>query len=295
MNIAFQHLNRYRFSYALVASLLFHFIIILLFTIKDKWIIFKEHRPTYSEHISKMKFEVIDTPDNSKAKKPIQKTFLLSNKNNRASDADRKKSINATLPFSRGKIKEKELDFSDYRESQSIQKKNNYMESKNQFKSQKGRSSSNNGSGFKEFNKKLLTRSRSHDSRFSSASKHANSRYNQMQTSVENSGGITFNTYDWEFAPYLLYLKESIQNNIYPPTSFTRLGFSGENIVTFKIYPDGKLEDASVEGFRGSEALVKTSVKAVEMSAPFEPLPKDFPEEFLIVTAKFSYYFLSNN
>lgn len=42
-------------------------------------------------------------------------------------------------------------------------------------------------------------------------------------------------------------------------------------------------------GSEGSQALIETSKKAVELSAPFWPLPDDFPREFLEVTAKFHY------
>ncbi|MFO7891127.1 MAG: energy transducer TonB [bacterium] len=240
-----------------------------------------------------MRFEIIETPDNMKAQKPLQKTFLLSNKDNRVSDVDKKNNENGNLPFSKGDIKEKNIDFSNNTRGEKIIKQTNYRESRNVFKKQTEKRSVGDGSSFKEFSKKLLTNS--HTNRFSGSSRHTRSKYDQTETSTQNSGGITFNTYNWEYAPYLLYLKERIQNNIYPPTSFTRLGFSGENIIRFIIYPDGKLENPNVRGFRGSEALVETSVKAVEMSAPFKPLPEDFPENFLVVTAKFSYYLLSNN
>lgn len=105
-----------------------------------------------------------------------------------------------------------------------------------------------------------------------------------------DQGGLQLSTYDWNFAPYLKYLKQRIQSNIFPPAAFTRLGIiDGESKVRFRIYPDGRLEEFIVLDSRGSELLLKTSVQAVELSAPFKPLPSDFPEPFLEITGIFSY------
>lgn len=105
-----------------------------------------------------------------------------------------------------------------------------------------------------------------------------------------DQGGLQLSTYDWNFAPYLKYLKQRIQSNIFPPAAFTRLGIiDGESKVRFRIYPDGRLEEFVVLDSLGSELLLKTSVQAVELSAPFKPLPTDFPEPFLEITGIFSY------
>lgn len=103
-------------------------------------------------------------------------------------------------------------------------------------------------------------------------------------------GGLQLSTYDWNFAPYLQYLKERIQSHIFPPPAFTRLGIiDGESKVRFRIYPDGRLERLEVLDSQGSELLLKTSTQAVELSAPFKPLPEDFPEPFLEITGLFAY------
>ena len=114
--------------------------------------------------------------------------------------------------------------------------------------------------------------------------------YDQQQTGTRDVGGISFNTYAWDFAPYLLELKQRIQRNIYPPPAFTQLGFGGNNILRFRIHPDGRLEGPQLLEQKGEKALVETSRKAVEFSAPFPSLPKDFPEPFLEVTARFEYF-----
>ena len=108
--------------------------------------------------------------------------------------------------------------------------------------------------------------------------------------SVDDLGGFAFNTYDWNFAPYLLYLKKRIEKNIFPPPAFTRMGIiEGRAVVRFVIAKDGKLLSLQVLQSEGHHSLTETSVNAVEVSAPFRPLPSDFPEDVLEVTGTFIY------
>jgi TonB family protein len=113
--------------------------------------------------------------------------------------------------------------------------------------------------------------------------------YQQTVSSAANQGGISFNTYDWDFAPYLIRLKKRIERNIYPPPAFTHLGIGGSNIIRFRISRDGTVTGPEVLGSEGEKALIETSKRAVEVSAPFWPLPEDFPRDYLEVTAKFFY------
>jgi len=114
--------------------------------------------------------------------------------------------------------------------------------------------------------------------------------YKELKASVEKNGGISFNTYKWEWAPYMLKIKEIIQNNIFPPASFTRLGFGGSHLVRFSIARSGHLTGPSILGFEGDKVLTETSHNAITLSAPFPPLPDNFPEECLVVTVLFRYF-----
>ena len=112
---------------------------------------------------------------------------------------------------------------------------------------------------------------------------------NTLSKSLER-GGLSFNTYNWEFAPYLLMLKAKIQSNIFPPLAFSRLGIiSGITMVKFRIYPDGKMERLEVLGYNGHRSLMETSYNAIKISAPFPTLPDNFPEDYLEITGKFVY------
>jgi outer membrane biosynthesis protein TonB len=114
--------------------------------------------------------------------------------------------------------------------------------------------------------------------------------HDNPETMAMESGGLSFNTYDWNFAPYMLALKKRIGRNIYPPPAFTRLGLiNGTTLLRFKIYPDGQMKDLEIMGYEGHKSLMQTSNTAIEISAPFPSLPADFPESFLEVTCRFSY------
>jgi outer membrane biosynthesis protein TonB len=115
--------------------------------------------------------------------------------------------------------------------------------------------------------------------------------HDNQESRALDSGGLSFNTYNWNFAPYMLELKRRIQRNIHPPAAFMYLGLiSGETLVRFKIYPNGQMQDFQVLDYRGHKSLMITSVNAVEVSAPFPLLPPDFPEPYLEVTGKFIYF-----
>jgi outer membrane biosynthesis protein TonB len=116
-------------------------------------------------------------------------------------------------------------------------------------------------------------------------------RHDNPGSRVEDTGGLSFNTYNWDFAPYLIMLKHRIQRNIFPPPAFSQLGIiDGETMLRFKIYPNGQLKDLAILNYKGHESLMITSRNAVESSAPFPGLPKDFPEPYLEVTGKFIYF-----
>lgn len=114
-------------------------------------------------------------------------------------------------------------------------------------------------------------------------------RENQQSRAPE-LGGFSLNTYEWDFAPYMLWLQRHVQRNIYPPPAFTHMGIiSGRTMLRFRINRDGTLLGMELLGYDGHKTLMETSVRAVQLSAPFRELPKDFPEDYLEVTGHFEY------
>lgn len=114
--------------------------------------------------------------------------------------------------------------------------------------------------------------------------------YDNQKYDAKEIGDFTLNTYAWDFAPYLLELKRRIQRNIFPPPAFTILGIiEGEFVLQFGIVPNGRLEFLRVLDSNGHPSLELTSRKSIELSAPFPPLPANFPEKKLIITGRFMY------
>jgi hypothetical protein len=116
-------------------------------------------------------------------------------------------------------------------------------------------------------------------------------RHDDRESQVPDSGGLSFNTYNWDFAPYMLELKERIRGHIFPPVAFTRWGMiDGDTLLRFKIYPNGELRDLELLAYEGHRSLMETSAMAIKVSAPFRKLPGNFPEPYLEVTAKFTFF-----
>jgi hypothetical protein len=115
--------------------------------------------------------------------------------------------------------------------------------------------------------------------------------YNQREFSAEALGGVTLNTYSWDFAFYILEMKRKLRENTYPPMAFSRFGMiSGQTVLTFRVMPDGRAVDVAVLEYDGHRTLMETSVDAVKGASPFRPLPSDFPEDYLELKWTFVYY-----
>ena len=118
----------------------------------------------------------------------------------------------------------------------------------------------------------------------------------QVRIDMDNSktralerGGLQLSTYAWNYAPYMKYLQRHIDRHIYPPRLFELGMIDGTTVVKFRIWRNGRLEGPELINYKGSELLRDTSLKAVELSAPFRALPPDFPEEYLDITGTFEY------
>ncbi|MFC1477238.1 energy transducer TonB [candidate division KSB1 bacterium] len=108
--------------------------------------------------------------------------------------------------------------------------------------------------------------------------------------SPESLGSMSLSTYAWNFAPYMLEVKRKIQKNIRPPTTFNMGLIKGTFVLKFIISKSGKVPSIEVLESRGAKPLELTSYNAIQYSGPFKPLPDDFPDDVLVITATFRYY-----
>lgn len=132
--------------------------------------------------------------------------------------------------------------------------------------------------------------SRSSFSPRSEASRGSNERMDQKEFSVEELGDLTLNTYQWQWAPYVNAMRDKLQHVWVTPPAYYQLGLiSGYTIIRYAIDRQGKLVNYKVLKHVGHSSLEVSSVQAIESLFPFMPLPKDFPEKQLVITAKLIY------
>ena len=275
-------IKSHRLIWALGLSLILHLLFLLLY---GKWGDIRLFPLRSSSEAKQIAFEIVENPNSEPMKNRPEKADLYSDRNAIAKDQENRKMDNAQLPYSGGVSPVKDVRAQSAIENelsnQSVQAPSEQNVPNEQKQAVDGDRSIQSNLSFSR--DQLLGRTGTKSSDKNTLA------YQQTLSSVDNSGGISFNTYDWNFAPYLIELKKRIERNIYPPPAFTHLGMGGSNVIRFRISRDGKMISAEILGSEGSQALVETSKKAVEVSAPFWPLPDDFPREFLEVTAKFHY------
>ncbi len=274
--------KEHRLFWALVFSILLHLFFLLLYSRWGEVEIFKLPNSINKMQEKQIAFEIVETPEEKRSQVPPKKPQFLSDKNSVVRDLMGKNMGTKELPYSKG--------FADAKVFPEMGK-NGSEKDFFEKKSTSGEEFQDSPKGFvpqvqgkrdgTTFSRELLLGQKKVSPR--------NPLYDQRESSAKDVGGISFNTYAWNFAPYLLELKHRIERNIYPPPAFTYLGFGGRNVIRFRISLEGRLENLQILEYEGEKALVLTSKKAVEMSAPFKPLPEDFPEKYLEVTATFRY------
>lgn len=267
-----------------------HLLLLLLYSRHGNLLVVELPSQSAMPDEKRIAFELVETPEDARTDIPPEETNLVSDKNARARDM-REGDTGADLPYSEGDLDVKNMPsdatVAQGRPEQPGVESSSETTSSNREYSYQVAPSSSSGSET-SFSREALLGRPQRNTRQSSRI-----RYDQRNNSARDIGGFSLNTYAWDFAPYLLELKDSIQRNVFPPPAFTQLGFGGTNTIQFRINPDGKLEGPWLLNSRGEKALIETSKKAVIFSAPFRPLPKDFPEEYLVVTAKFDYFVMN--
>lgn len=104
-------------------------------------------------------------------------------------------------------------------------------------------------------------------------------------------GDFAFSTLAWDFEPYWHYMRGRLYANWHPPAAYRDYGLirGGWTVVRAVLDRQGRLRDAKILGSHGHTSLHPASFAAMTGAAPFRPLPKDFPEDSLVVTVKFIY------
>lgn len=234
--------------------------------------------------------EVVETPEDARLKDFQKETELASDKNAAARNSEADPNLDLGEAFLKGEFEFRELPQNQTPLGGPVPAAQNEVPNeagkKEEFQDENATEIFATNGGDK-FSKEYLT-----DKNYpqQAGQRLPKGQYDNQESRAEEMGGFSFNTYDWDFAPYMLVLKKKVEGNIFPPPAFMRLGIiSGTTFLKFKIYPNGELKDLELLKYEGHESLMQTSMRAIEISAPFAQLPSNFPEAYLEVTAKFHY------
>ncbi|MFQ5825174.1 MAG: energy transducer TonB [bacterium] len=239
--------------------------------------------------------EIVETPEDAKVEEHSKDAMLASDKNALASNPETNLELPLGEAFSRGDMHFRELpiDQAPIGEQGILAKAQNLKQEQETNQDLMDSESTNlytKNDRSQDFDREYLTNPKT-TSNPGSSNRPPKPKYNNQNSRAPISGGFSFNTYNWDFAPYMLALKKKVERNIFPPPAFYLMGMiSGETLLRFKILSSGKMKDLEVLEYKGHETLMETSVRAIEVSAPFLPLPANFPEAYLEITATFHYF-----
>jgi TonB family protein len=88
-----------------------------------------------------------------------------------------------------------------------------------------------------------------------------------------------------DFGPYMRELQRRIKMNWDPPKG----NESKRVVLLFKIAKDGRLISCRVSKSSGLPTADQAALKAVELTAPFRPLPADFKGQSIDIQFTFDY------
>jgi outer membrane biosynthesis protein TonB len=300
-------LRKQTFKIAFIVSILLHVLILVAYRplarVNGLLGLEADHLADMPKVSQPLVFELVETPDDAKVEEPPKETAFLSDKNAQAQDMDPSTDKPSQLPKSKGQTDYKvfagksgnlasqsrvstqpspdgkqgeDRDKNDMPEKESLD-----LQNKQELFSENRRT--------QQFSPDMLRGSKSQN-RGLQRDFMDDANWKNEDFSADALGGVSLNTYAWDFAPYILAMKRRIKKHVYPPPAFYQLGaISGQTILKFRVFPSGKSDRLEVISYKGHKALMETSVNAVKASDPFMPLPDDFPENYLELTWTFVY------
>ena len=283
--------NRYALTYA--AAVVLHLLFFQLY-VPIKGIVVGENSAQAQDEAQPMSFEFVDLPNDSPSELPPAKTPLLAERSSVSRDKRDLELPESHLPFSEGEVASKEDMWTLIGQQGDGGMEGNESHSKERPAQAKQETPSfknfDNATDFASIIRQGKEAANRQEAMFGTPTIPTSLQLNNRESRALERGVLQLSTYDWEFAPYLAYLKAHIGSHINPPAAFTQYGLiEGQTRVRFKIMRDGTLRDLAVLGYKGSRELRDTSTRAVDYSADFRPLPTHFPEEYLEITAFFDY------
>lgn len=285
---------------ALVISVLLHLLLLIIYRPLSRIEIFPDQIGAEQAAVTEpMVFELVETPDDAIQQKP-EETNLLSDKNAIARNEIRPDDTQTGQAYSEGLIDRRIFEGQPEPTGNAETSSKEQVAEQPQDDSEQQLRDADPDLSIKTFDARQSLREKLYKESFLKMDQGLLSRhnrfmddlnYNQRKVSAEALGGVSLNTYAWDFAFYILEMKRKLRENTYPPMAFSRFGMiSGQTVITFRVMPDGRAIDVAVLEYDGHRTLMETSVDAVENASPFRPLPSDFPEDYLELKWTFVYY-----
>jgi TonB family protein len=100
---------------------------------------------------------------------------------------------------------------------------------------------------------------------------------------------VPLETQDPRFQAYFSKVREKIKATWTYPSAAGARNIEGEVVVEFRIAKDGHLESTAVRRSSGAPILDEYSMRAVQIAAPFPPVPDDVAKETLTIDSTFRY------
>lgn len=108
-------------------------------------------------------------------------------------------------------------------------------------------------------------------------------------TSSPLNGSISLSTTEWAYGDWLVAFRRAFMPNWRPPSGYRWMLIHGRTVLEIHIDRRGEMRSLDIVGRQGHDALHDASVRAVEKTAPFQPLPDDFPDEELVLRLELIY------
>ena len=103
-------------------------------------------------------------------------------------------------------------------------------------------------------------------------------------------GPLSFETQWYDWGEYAASMVSRIRVNWYANMpQLIRTGMQGVVTIRFMIHRDGRISDIEILNTSGVPPYDQAARKAIELSSPLKPLPKDFPNASERVTCMFYY------
>ena len=103
-------------------------------------------------------------------------------------------------------------------------------------------------------------------------------------------GPLSFETQWYDWGPYAQSMVSRIRVNWYANMpQIIRTGLKGKVTIRFTIQRDGRITDVTILESSAVPPYDYAAKKAIELSSPLQPLPKDFPNPSERVTCIFYY------